>query len=113
MKEKIKVSALFSLVVAFAFGSLTLNAANMTLTGEVSDAMCGVKHPIKDAAACTRACVGKGSDYALVVKDKAYTLKASDKEKADLDKLAGKMATITGDVNGTTITVASVKMAAK
>ncbi|PYU68553.1 MAG: hypothetical protein DMG49_15785 [Acidobacteria bacterium] len=112
MKEKIKVSALFSLVAAFAFGVLTLNAANMTLTGEVSDAMCGAKHPIKDAVACTKACVGKGSDYALVVKGKAYTLKASDKEKADLDKLAGKMATITGDVSGTTITVASVKMAA-
>ena len=47
------------------------------------------------------------------LKDKAYTLKAGDKERIELDKLAGKMATITGDVNGTTITVASVKMAAK
>jgi hypothetical protein len=110
---KVKMSAVLGLVAAFIFGVLTLSAANMTLTGEVSDAMCGAKHPIKDAAACTRACVGKGSDYALVVKGKAYTLKASDKEKADLDKLAGKMATIAGDVNGTTVTVASVKMAAK
>jgi hypothetical protein len=112
MKIKVKVSAVLALVAAFIFAALTLSAANMTLTGEVSDAMCGAKHPIKDAAACTRACVGKGSDYALVVKGKAYTLKASDKEKADLDKLAGKMATISGDVNGTTVTVASVKMAA-
>jgi hypothetical protein len=112
MKIKVKVSAVLALVAAFAFGATTLSAANMTLTGEVSDAMCGAKHPIKDAAACTRACVGKGSDYALVVDNKAYTLKASDKEKADLDKLAGKMATISGDVNGTTVTVASVKMAA-
>jgi len=90
-----------------------IKAATMTLTGEVSDAMCGVSHPIKDAAACTRACLGKGSGYALVVKDKAYTLKVSDKEKTELDKLAGKMATITGDINGTTITVASVKAAAQ
>jgi hypothetical protein len=109
---KVKMSAVLGLGAAFIFGALTLSAANMTLTGEVSDAMCGAKHPIKDAAACTRACVGKGSDYALVVNGKAYTLKASDKEKADLDKLAGKMATITGDVNGTTVMVASVKMAA-
>ncbi len=92
---------------------MNLNAANQTLTGEVSDAMCGVKHPIADAAACTRACVGKGSDYALVVKGKAYTLKTSDQQRADLDKLAGKMATLTGDVSGTTMTVASVKAAAK
>ena len=108
---KVKMLAIVFLVAAFAFGAAILNAANMTLTGEVSDAMCGAKHPIADAAACTRACVGKGSDYALVVKGKAYTLKAGDKEKADLDKLAGKMATVTGDVTGTTVTVASVKMA--
>ena len=37
---------------------------------------------MKDAAACTKACVDKGSDYALVVGDKVYTLKTStDKEK--------------------------------
>lgn len=108
---KLKMSGIMALA-AFAFGA-TLNAANMTLTGEVSDAMCGAKHPIADAAACTKACVGKGSDYALVVKDKVYTLKTSDKEKTELDKLAGKMATITGDVSGTTMTVASVKTAAR
>lgn len=110
---KLRMLAVTLIVAAFACGATSLNAANMTLTGEVSDAMCGAKHPIADAAACTRACVGKGSDYALVVKGKAYTLKASDKEKADLDKLAGKMATVTGDVSGTTMTVASVKAAAK
>ena len=110
---KVKASPVLALVSAFAFGAVTLKAATMTLTGEVSDAMCGVSHPIKDAAACTRACLGKGSGYALVVKDKAYTLKVSDKEKTELDKLAGKMATITGDINGTTITVASVKAAAQ
>lgn len=108
---KLKMSGIMALA-AFAFGA-TLNAANMTLTGEVSDAMCGAKHPIADAAACTKACVGKGSDYALVVKDKVYTLKTGDKEKTELDKLAGKMATITGDVSGTTMTVASVKTAAR
>ena len=108
---KVKMLGAALLVTAFAFGTAILNAANMTLTGEVSDAMCGAKHPIADAAACTKACVGKGSDYALVVKGKAYTLKASDSEKAELDKLAGKMATISGDVSGTTVTVASVRAA--
>jgi len=109
---KVKMPEVMVLVASVAFAVVTLNAANMTLTGEVSDAMCGAKHPIADAVACTKACVGKGSDYALVVKGKAYTLKASDKEKADLDTLAGKMATVTGDVSGTTMTVASVKAAA-
>src|SRR5258708_9156866 len=46
-----------------------------TLTGEVSDAMCGAKHEMQGKAAdCTRACMKHGSKYALVVGDKFYTL---------------------------------------
>src|SRR6266851_4121405 len=71
------------LVGTFALGgATTLRAATMTLEGAVADAKCGAKHMMKDAAACTKACVDKGSDYALVVGDKVYTLKtSSDKEK--------------------------------
>ena len=99
------------LVGAFATVGTTLNAASMmTLTGTVSDAMCGAKHPVADAAACTKDCVKKGSDYALIVKDKVYTLKADATAKAELDKLAGHLAEVMGDVDGTTVTVKSVKM---
>ena len=74
--------------------------------------MCGVEHMMDDGAACTKGCVMKGSDFALIVEDKAYTLKTSDESlKMELDKLAGMMATITGDVTGETITVGSVMMA--
>ena len=79
-----------------------------SLTGTVSDAMCGAKHS-GEAAACTRGCVKKGSAYALVVGDKVYTLKGGDK---DLDKLAGQKATVTGTVDGDKVTVSSVKAAA-
>ena len=98
------------LALAGTFVSTPLFAANMTLTGEVSDMMCGAKHPIADATACTNACVAKGSDYALVVDGKVYDLKADAKAKAELAKLAGKTAMIHGDVNGTTVTVTSVMM---
>ena len=99
------------LVSALALGGRTLRAATMTLEGTVSDAMCGATHPVKDAAACTKSCVNKGSDYALVVADKVYTLKTTDaKEKADLAKLAGKMAKITGNVTANTVMVTSVAM---
>jgi hypothetical protein len=64
---------------------------------------------IKDAVACTKSCVKKGSGYALVVGDKVYTLKTSDaKAKAELDTLAGAMAKVTGDVTGDTVMVTSV-----
>src|SRR5579864_8349710 len=90
---------------------ISLSAATMTLKGTVSDAMCGAKHPVADAAGCTKDCVKKGSDYALVTADgKVYTLKADSSSKAELDKLAGKMADVTGDVKGTTVMVTSVKM---
>jgi hypothetical protein len=97
-------------VCLFAVGGATLGADETTLTGKVGDAMCGVKHAMADEVACTDACVKKGSDYALIVDNKAYTLKTSDgKVKADLAKLAGKLAEVKGDVNGNVVTVASVK----
>ena len=81
-----------------------------TLTGEVSDAMCGAKHEMPTKAAdCTRGCVKHGSKYALVVGSTVYTLETSDQNAlATLDKLAGAKAKITGDVDGTTINVKSV-----
>ena len=83
---------------------------SQTLTGEVSDAMCGAKHDMPgNAAECTRGCVKHGSKYALVVGDKVYTLETADKAALDkLNDLAGAKAKVTGEVNGTTIAVKSV-----
>lgn len=78
-----------------------------TLTGVISDTMCGAKHMEKNktAAECTRECIKNGSDYALVVGKNVYTLKG---DKDQLDKLAGKGAVVRGTVEGSTITVKSV-----
>ena len=86
-----------------------------TLTGEVSDSMCGAKHMMEGSAAeCTRACVRKGSKYALVVGDKLYALESNDKTVLDqLDKLAGNQARVTGTVNSDTVAVKSVGPAGK
>jgi hypothetical protein len=86
-------------------------AGGKSYTGTVSDAMCGAKHDMGgDPAKCTKACVSKGSKYALVVGDKVYTLETSDKAAlATLDKQAGDKATVTGTEKDGTITVASVK----
>jgi hypothetical protein len=85
-------------------------AAKRTFTGEVGDAMCGRKHMEGETAAdCTRACVAHGSKFALIIGDKIYTLETSDKTAlAVLDKQAGKTATVTGTLDGDTITVSSV-----
>lgn len=83
---------------------------SQTLTGEVSDAMCGAKHQMPgNPAECTRACIKHGSKYALVVGDKVYTLETTDKAALDkLNDLAGAKAKVTGDVDGTTVAVKSV-----
>lgn len=82
-------------------------------TGIVSDSMCGAKHAMPgDPAACTRACVSKGSKYALVVGEKVYTLDTSDKAALDtLDKQAGEKVIVTGSEKDNTISVSSVKAA--
>jgi hypothetical protein len=101
------VAAALTLTVS-AFG-----AKASTFTGTVSDSMCGAKHAMPgDDAGCTRACVSKGSKYALVVGDKVYTLDTSDKKALDtLDKQAGAKVTVTGTEKDNTITVSSVKAA--
>ena len=88
-------------------------AKGKTFTGTVSDSMCGVKHAMPgDATGCTRACVSKGSKYALVVDDKVYILDTTDKAALDtLDKQAGAKATVTGTEKDNTITVSAVKAA--
>ena len=124
----VKTTVVLALTGVFAIGGATLGAEEMTLTGTVGNAACGVTHNSRrllalrgpdetpdDGAKCTLACVGHvgtGADFALIVADTAYTLETSDEDvMAELEKLAGMMATITGDVTGETIAVASVTMA--
>jgi hypothetical protein len=94
-------------------GLLTLCAtgalaqSSQTLTGTVSDSMCGAQHMMKDAspAQCTRECVKAGSDYALVSGGKVYTLKG---QSVQLDKFAGQSVKVTGKVSGNTVAVDSI-----
>jgi len=89
-----------------------LRANEMTFTGIVGDAMCGVKHKMNAPGdACTKECVTHGSDYVLIMDDKAYTLKASKKIQGELGKSAGQKVVVTGEQKGTTIQVAAVKAA--
>ena len=88
------------------------SAAPKTLTGTVSDSMCGARHMAKDksGAECTRECVSKGMKYALIVGQKVYTLNGPE---ADLGKLGGEKATVKGSVTGKTVMVDSVAAANK
>jgi hypothetical protein len=118
MREEIKMNvnriaaAVLGMQMLIGWAAVPALAAgkSQTLTGEVSDAMCGAKHEMPGKAAdCTRGCMKHGSKYALVVGDKVYTLETSDKAALDkLNDLAGEKAKVTGEVDGTTVTVKSV-----
>ena len=102
-----KTAIVFSTTLFFSLYAFA--AGKQTFTGEVGDAMCGRQHMEGTPAECTRACVAKGSKFALVVGEKIYILDTSDKTAlATLDKQAGKNATVTGTLDGDTITVSSV-----
>jgi hypothetical protein len=111
-----KLSALLATLLlgaSLAVPSAVAADKPQSFTGRVSDAMCGTHHMMAgDPAACTRACIEKGSKYALVVGEKVYVLDTSDKSELDkLNQLADKTAKVTGQANGDTITVTAVSAA--
>jgi len=111
MKNRFSHLAILGVAVVI-FGALatqaqTPTAKSTTLTGVVSDAMCGTHHTMQGEtdAQCTRLCVKAGSAYALVVGDKVYTLHG---DSPDLDKYAGQKVTLKGRVTGMNVRVQSV-----
>jgi len=107
--SKLAINAL-GVQILVGIAAIPALAADTTVSGKVSDAMCGAKHQMAgNDASCTRTCVKGGSKYALVVGDKVYTLETTDKAALDkLDELAGAPAKVTGEVKGDTIAVKSV-----
>lgn len=108
----VTVIAVVLTVISVIAQTSTKPAAGKTVTGVVSDSMCGAKHMAKDksAAECTRECVKGGSDYALVVDGKVYPLKG---DKTELDKYAGQRATVKGTLDGNNLNVQSITGAKK
>lgn len=98
------------LITAFLIG-MSL-AATQTFTGTITDTMCGKTHMIagKSDAACTRECMKSKGDwtYAIVVGEKVYSLIGNGRQ---LEPLAGKRATVNGDLSGNTISVKSISAA--
>lgn len=103
--KAITTIAVFTLGVASLFAQAT-----QTITGTVTDAMCGADHMMKSATAaeCTRACIKQGSDFALASGGKVYVLKG---DKSQFDKFAGQNVNIKGTVKGNTISVNSIEIA--
>jgi hypothetical protein len=93
-------------------------AATMTMAGMISDSMFGASHAKMTAGhpgmtdrACALACVKAGAKYVFFSDGKVYQI--ANQNQPDLAKEAGDNVSLTGDVNGETITVSKVTMAQK
>lgn len=98
------------------------SAATMTMTGMISDSACGASHAKmmdmhKDAKMkmterdCTLACVKGGGKFVFVADGKVYTV--ANQSFAALTEHAGETVSLTGDVNGSTVTVSNVTASGK
>ncbi|PYU00243.1 MAG: hypothetical protein DMG38_09100 [Acidobacteria bacterium] len=110
MKSMFSVKAIPILAAAVLAPLVSLahtGSEQKTLTGVVSDAMCGQTHMMKDkpAAECLRYCVKQGTNYALVAGKNVYTLEGHE---AELDKYAAQKVTVKGTLKGETLTVESM-----
>lgn len=99
-------------MIAYLLIAASSYAASTTLTGTVTDTMCGKKHMIagKSDADCTRVCMKSKGDwtYGLVVGDKMYKLSGDTKK---FDASAGRQVKVTGEVTSTNIAVRTIAAA--
>ena len=110
--KKLTVTTFMLLVAPGAF------AATGTWTGKISDSMCGASHAKMAAqhagsgkvseADCTDACVKAGGKYVFASGGKVYTI--ANQDDKDLALNAGKTVRLTGDLQGSNITVSKVAM---
>src|SRR5262245_31102860 len=103
------IAAVAAAMILAASGAF---AATGTWTGTISDSGCGASHAKMKAQhpgtdeECTVACVKAGGKYVFVTGGKVYTI--ANQDEKDLALNAGKMVTLTGNMEGTSITVSKV-----
>ncbi len=87
---------------------LSVNAMAESWQGTISDAKCGKAHAdaSEKSMKCVQGCVKGGVAPVFVVGDKVLKIKNADKV---MDHLGHKV-TVTGKLDGDTVTVDSVKM---
>ena len=92
------------LVVVFGIAAMSAMAADVT--GYIIDKNCASKKAMYGNEACAKTCIGKGAPAVLATEDgKIYAIANQDKVK----DVAGKKVTVSGKVEGESITVDSVK----
>jgi hypothetical protein len=99
------------IAVVLFIGPLTLVAGDTSWTGYITDSKCGVKAAHEGARECTVKCVKEGAKY-VFVDDADKKVYAIDDQSKVADH-AGHHVTVKGTVDGDTLKLSSIEMAAK
>lgn len=119
MKRVLTTVSLSTLaVLAVATGLiLPAGAANTTMTGKISDSMCGsshakmlAQHPGWTDRDCTKGCIKGGGQY-VFVDSSGKVYKIANQNASGLSKYAGENAKVTADFGSDTITVSKIAAA--
>ena len=88
------------------FGLAALSAMAEDVTGYIVDKNCASNKAMLGNEACAKRCIGRGAPAVLATEDgKIYNISNQDKVKDS----AGKKVTVSGKVEGDTITVDNLK----
>ncbi len=108
--KKLVYFALAILVSASLSLAASKGGKKKTFTGNISDAMCGLKHMMPGGdKECTLRCVNGGSKFVLADAAHKKVYQLSDQEKPK--EFAGQKVKVTGTLSGDIIQVASIKAA--
>jgi hypothetical protein len=99
-----------AIMAATLFSAVLTMAADGTWTGYIADSKCGAKAAHEGARECTIKCVKEGAKYVFVndADKKTYVIDAQDK----VADHAGHHVTVKGTVDGDTLKLESIEMAA-
>jgi hypothetical protein len=99
----------FSMKKMLLISLFSISAFAAEWTGTISDAHCGAKHAAGSAAdqKCVETCVKGGAAPVFVSEGKV--LKIADGAK--VQEFLGKKVVVKGDLNGDTVTIASIEAA--
>jgi hypothetical protein len=112
-KGRIRMNRILRVAIFTTLASFPTWAAQQTLTGQISDSMCGANHAAmgdmgKNPKECTAACVKSGGKYVFVSNGKVYAIRNQDFDA--LVSNAGAKIQVAGDVDkaGKTITITKI-----
>ena len=106
--RKLLLLCLAICVLLFVVANVSFAADETTVKGYVSDSKCGAKGANAKAAECTKKCIKEGAKMVVVTDGDQKVLTVANPEK--LEGHEGHHVAVTGQVEGDSLHVESVKM---